>query len=63
MVVGGQFVMVRPLTPDQPYKVRNNLINETGKTNPQTFVSTQQEYIIIKPANKGSDTVVMDMDR
>ena len=59
MVVGGQFLMVRPLTPDQPYKVRNNLT----KRNPQTFVSTQREDIIIKPANKGSDTVVMDMDR
>ena len=37
-------------------------LNETGKTSPQPFVSTQQEDIIIKPADKGSDTVVMDMD-
>ena len=25
MVVGGQFLLVRPLTPDQPCKVRDNL--------------------------------------
>ena len=33
-----------------------------GKTSPQTSVSTQREDIIIKPADKGSDTDVMDMD-
>ena len=54
--------MVRPLTPDQPCKVRDNLTTRERRALNRSLISTQREDIIIKPADKGSDTVVMDMD-